>query len=373
MVFARAHIAVILSALFVGSCSFVDDALYPSLSPDGSGTWSSTGNSSSSSVAASGAVESSAISFQLPNSSSGYSSGTFVGQKVAALRNDLSQLQATLTAQNTTLQQIRNQVAQDSARYNGTVAAISTRLQLGTTPGNPVLVQQWNEAQNELDRLGTGVLQMNRLASDVAATSGMTAYLLESVRAARSLAGAVDEDHRQLRILEDDTSATTVIIERLLNDISTDAQRQQQYVNAQRVEMNALAVAIKSGQYYGSSLSVARANAVQAGHSSFSGSTLPSDRPLVVIRFDRANVSYEDALYTAVKGALERRPNAVFEVYAVSSASGSTAVLGETTARRNADAVVRSLTQMGLPSERIRLSSATSNSASNGEVRVYVR
>lgn len=368
MAIPRTYIAVLVSTLLVSSCSFVDDALYPSLSPDGSGggTYGSS---------ASGSAGGSAISFDLPNSSSGYSSGTFVGQKVVALRNDLSQLQGTLANQNVSLQQIRSQIAQNSARYNGTVAAISTRLQLGTTPGNPVLVQQWSEAQGELDRINGDVLQLNRLASDVAGTSGMAGYLLESVRAARSLSGAVDEDHRQLRILEDDTSATTVVIERLLNEISSDAQRQQQYVSAQKSELNTLAVAIKNGQYYGSALSAARMNAAVDGGSAYAGNSLPAGRPLVMIRFDRPNVSYEDALYTAVKSALERRPNAVFDVIAVSSSSGApgTAALGEASARRNADNVVRSLSQMGLPADRIRVSSAYSPNASNGEVQVFVR
>ena len=370
MAIPRTYIAVLVSTLLVSSCSFVDDALYPSLSPDGSGGGTNYGAS------ASGSASGSAISFNLPNSSSGYSSGTFVGQKVVALRNDLSQLQGPLANQNVSLQQIRAQIEQNSARYNGTVAAISTRLQLGTTPGNPVLVQQWSEAQGELDRINGDVLQLNRLASDVAGTSGMAGYLLESVRAARSLSGAVDEDHRQLRILEDDTSATTVVIERLLNEISSDAQRQQQYVSAQKSELNTLAVAIKNGQYYGSALSAARMNAAPFdGGSGHAGNSLPAGRPLVMIRFDRPNVSYEDALYTAVKSALERRPNAVFDVIAVSSSSGApgTAALGEAAARRNADNVVRSLSQMGLPSDRIRVSSAYSPNASNGEVQVFVR
>ena len=43
-------------------------------------------------------------------------------------------------------------------------------------------------------------------------------------------------------------------------------------------------------------------------------------RPLVVIRFDRANVPYEQALYTAVSRALERRPQALFDLVAVAHA-----------------------------------------------------
>ena len=37
---------------------------------------------------------------------------------------------------------------------------------------------------------------------------------------------------------------------------------------------------------------------------------LAGDSPLVTIRFDKPNVSYESALYTAVKGALARATSA---------------------------------------------------------------
>jgi len=98
-------------------------------------------------------------------------------------------------------------------------------------------------------------------------------------------------------------------------------------------------------------------------------------RPLMVIRFDRTNVAYEQALYTAVSRALERRPGAVFDVVAVAPSSGTPGqvALNTTTAKRNADAVVRSLTNMGLPADRINLSSTTSSSAQTSEVQIYVR
>jgi hypothetical protein len=189
------------------------------------------------------------------------------------------------------------------------------------------------------------------------------------------LSGAVDEDHRQLRILEDETNGTIVVIERLLTDLAGDVQRQQQYVSNERSNLNTLAVAIKNGQLYGSSLANSSYAAPVMAAPTTPVAASPIDRPLVVIRFDRPNVPYEDALYAAVKGALDRRPSAVFDVVAMSRSAGTpgAAALGETTARRNAEAVVRSLSQMGLPSDRIHTSSLSSPDASNGEVRVFVR
>jgi hypothetical protein len=297
--------------------------------------------------------------------------GTIVGQKASQIAADLERLKGTINAQRAQMAQITQQVVTDSETYHGTIAAIEARLQLGTTPGNPVLTRQWSEAQSELDRINGDVLQMNRLASDVGNDASLAAFMLDSVRAARSLTGGLDEDFRRLSALEDDTNATTVGIDRLLSGLATDIQRQQQYVASARGDLNVLALAIKNGQLYGTSLGGVRTGAATIAPTMISA----SERPLVVIRFDRPNVSYENALYTAVKGALDRRPTSAFEVVAVSSSGGTagTSAISETASRRNAESVVRSLTQMGLTADRVRLSTATSPSAGNGEVDVYVR
>ena len=48
---------------------------------------------------------------------------------------------------------IRRQTIDHSERYHGAIAAINARLQVGTTPGNPNLVSQWNVAQAELAKI----------------------------------------------------------------------------------------------------------------------------------------------------------------------------------------------------------------------------
>ncbi len=295
--------------------------------------------------------------------------GTIVGQKAAQLASDLDRLKGTINVQRGQMQQLTQQIVANSETYHGTIAAIEARLQLGTTPGNPVLTRQWSEAQGELDRINSDVLQMNKLSSDVGNDASMAAFLLNSVRAARSLSGGVDEDFRRLSLLEDGTNEATVGIDRLLGELATNIQRQQQYVATARGDLNVLALAIKNGQLYGASLS-------SSGGGSMAATMISAgERPLVVIRFDRPNVSYENALYTAVKGALDRRPGAAFEVVAVSSTSGSAgaSAISETSSRRNAESVVRSLTQMGLTSDRVHLSTASSANAGSGEVDVYVR
>jgi hypothetical protein len=344
----------VVATLLLGGCAFADNVMFPPLAGTGGA----------------GSSKATLVSEEGPSDGGVSETGTFVGQKVDSLRNDLRQLQGSLGSQKDQLTQIREQIIHDSQGYHSTIAAIEARLQLGTTPGNPILVQQWNDAQGSLDAVNEDVLKMSRLATDVASTSGMAAYLLESIRAARSLSGAVDEDHRNLRTLEDQTNGTTVLIERLLTELSSDVQRQQQYLANERSNLNGLALSIKNGQYIGNSLAFSH-----VGNAPASTGPVATDRPLVVIRFDRPKVSYEDALYTAVKSALDRRPGATFEIVGVApvAATPGATALGETMARRNAEIVQRTLGQMGLPSDRIHVSSSTSPDANNSEVRVFVR
>lgn len=364
MALKKTHTAALCAVLLAGGCSFAEEALFP---PSG------TVQTQQQAAQTPPALGSS--NFEAPGVTNGVATGTYVGQKVGGLRGDLQQLQSMLTRHNQSLQGIRNDTVQDSQRYHGTVAAINARLQVGTTPGNPILTQQWNAAQGELDRINEDVLKMTRLSNEVTNSSALAAYLLESVRAARQLSGAVDEDHRQLRILEDETNRTVVLIERLLTELADDVNRQQSYVANERQNLNTLAVAIKNGQLYGASLASRGSSlAAPASFEAAPRAAVVSDDALVTIRFNKPNTDYEGMLYNAVKTALDRRPGATFDVVAVSP-SGATPgaqALGATNARRNAEQVVRSLTNMGLPSNRIRVSAITGTTQA-GEVKVFVR
>lgn len=305
----------------------------------------------------------------------GANTGTYVGQKVASLRGDLQRLQTNINQHNQELQQARQGMASDASSYYNLVASINSRLQVGTTPGNPQLVSQWTQAQTALSRLGDDVTRLNTISNAAASDSALAAYILESVRAAYGLQGAVDEDHRQLAILENDCNRTVVLIDRLLNDLSEDISRQTNYVSNERRNITLLSLAIKNGELYGGSLNN-RAFASAAPQQIASATPAVAGRqPLMVIRFDRPNVAYEQALYSAVSRALDRRPGATFDVVAVAPAGGNPgqSALNTSTSKRNAETVVRSLTNMGLPPDRINLSATSSASAQGNEVQVFVR
>jgi len=318
-------------------------------------------------------------SFVPPVVTPGKSTGTFVGQKVNLLRGELKRMRQQISKQNAKLQVIRRNTGSHSLAYHSAIASINARLQVETTPGNPYMIKQWNIAQKGLSKIDRDISSMNSLANAVASTSTMSAYLLETTRSAYGLSGAVEADHRQLAILEDEVNRTVVLIDRLLNELSEDINRQTAYVAAERGNLTTLFLAIKNGEILGNSLAnraYATAAPIVAGGVKKSGLIgTAGRRPLVIIRFDRPKVSYQQALYTAVNHVLNRRSQAGFDLVAVASGQGSAAqvTVASNKSKRNAEKVLRSLSEMGLPLQRVRLSAMTSRDAKSNEVHLYVR
>ena len=374
---------IVGAALILPACSFSESALWPSLTgedPAGAAQPQIAPDTQADQASVNAGVgkplpQLGTTNFQPVGVTPGQDTGTFVGRKVVELRSELQRLQDQVGQHNGELQQLRANMVANSQGYHNTVATVNSRLQVGTTPGNPILVQQFNSAQGALDNLNSDIASMNKLATAVAGISTMSAYLSESTRSAFGVSGAVDEDHRQLAILQDEVDQTVVLIQRLLNEVSDDIRRQSAYVATERSNLNTLAAGIKTGEIYGASLSNVADNAQGPGPVAGKPMDTSGRRPLVVIRFDRDQVPYQQALYNAVGRVLERRPDAAFDLVAVAPASGGPArvALNANKARRHAEDVLRSLTEMGLPPARIAVSAKTLGTASANEVHLYLR
>ncbi len=379
----RRTVLVFGGALFLTGCAFSDEALLPSLTGEDPAGQQAPAQPQPAPVQPAQVQPAPAIaapalgttSFETPGVTAGTPSGTHVGQKIDELRGDLGRLQSRLGEHNDQLQTHRAAARQSAGAYHGLVGAMNSRLQVGTTPGNPELVVQWNQAQAELSNVGESIASLNTLSNESASTSALAAFLLESTRATFELRGAIEEDHRQLAILEDEVNKTVVVVDRLLNELTEDIARAQNYFTSERANLTAMQIAIDNGEYIGGSLA-SRAYGIPAPAPAGGAAALVGQRqPLVVIRFNQPHVEYEQALFTVVGRALERRPNAAFDLVAVAPGIGSAAQVSLATSksRRNAEGVLRSLTNMGLPADRITLSATSSPSAQVNEVHVYVR
>ncbi len=325
---------------------------------------------------------------------------TLVTRKIDELRNELADLQSRVAGLSSHLAALEREGETRAAEYYAAVATVNTQLQTGTTPGNPRLLKKINAAEGNLENLASNISELNQLAIDVAQTASVASFLLEGTRATYGLSGAVEEDHVMLAELEDTVNNTIVVIERITNNVNDDITRASAYLSSERNNLRTLALAVNNGDLYGKSLAnrpfsrvspfVTAASADTGGGLAMPPSTAeegaplstptsaPSamaPRPLVKIRFDRPDVQYEQPLYVAVNETLERFPDAKFDLVAVHPSGGNAAqvAIESTRARRNAEKVLRTLTQMGMPLDRINLSYSESDEARTSEVHLYIR
>ena len=298
--------------------------------------------------------------------------GTFVGQKITDLRRELEGIVSRTSGKDAALDAVRKKIIADAGKYHELVAVINSRLQVGTTPGNPILNDKWHQANLQLEAISGDVASLNELLAELTSDSGMITYVLDSVRAAFNISGAVDEDHSQLKVLENQAVQTSVQIERLFNEINNDVNRQQQFLAVEKKNLNTLAMAIRDGQLYSQ-------DPLEESYGSIATSTvvdrdivgnLKGKKPLVAIRFDKRKVAYEQTLYKAVKRAVDKKNNVRFDVVGITPLRGT---VSGADAKSSADAVARSIINMGVPASRVNVVTATSSNAQNVEVKVFVK
>jgi hypothetical protein len=318
---------------------------------------------------------------------------TVVAKKVEELKSDLFALQGRVNNLSSQMKGQQQRASAQAAEYNASVATINTQLQSGTTPGNPRLVQKLQVAQGNLDNMSQNVADLNGMAVEAANAASMASFLLEACRSAYGLSGAVEEDHAALSVVEDQVNTTIVTVDRLLNEINDAITRTAAYLSAERSNIRTLSLAVTNGDYYGASLAsrpfssapVSNSGMMQpAAYSPAAGgypvppvtAAAPTGpRPLVKIRFDQPNVDYQQAVYMAVSEAMQKYPGARFELIAVNPSGGNAAqvAIESSRARRNAENVLRSLSQMGIDVSRIDLSTQQSAEAKSSEVHIFIR
>lgn len=304
---------------------------------------------------------------------------TVVTQKARDLAHELDQLRNATDAAKEQLEDLRAKNDKAAADYYAAVAVVSTELEGGTTRGNPILVDRWNVAQEKLNLLAQESSHLTDLATDLSNQASRGSYLLDATQNAFSISGAVPEDHKKLTTIQDGVEQTISTINRLLSKTNDEISRRAAYLQSERANLQTLALGISNGELYGKNLTNSLFTKTVEGDRSLTrtdAAGVPGMRkPLVIIRFDRPNVNYEQALYTAVHQALDKYPTAKFDLVAVSNLEGNAAqlALSSQEARKNAEKVLRSLQDMGVPLQRIRLSAASSKNVLNSEVHLYLQ
>lgn len=174
--------------------------------------------------------------------------GATVSGRVSQLHGDQQGLSSAIAAQSSQLETLRNAIGNETRAYNDAIGYIAARLQAGTTPANPELVGRWNAAQGHLDRITGDLGQLNSLAVQVTTQATVAGNVLDTVRATYSVGGAVDEDHRQLRAIEDNTNRAMQDIDRLIADLNGEIARQNNFLMAERANLANLSYGVNAGR-----------------------------------------------------------------------------------------------------------------------------
>lgn len=362
---------------------------------------------------------------------------TMVSRKLRDLKSELAILQDKVVLLSEALGRLQRQNEAEAASYFAAVATINTQLQVGTTPGNPRLLDKFSVAEQSLESLAGRLADFNDLAIDASKVATEASFLLDSARATYGLSGAIEEDHVELAEMEDKINTMIVLVERVLNTVSDDISRTSAYLTTERDNLRTLSLAVANGTLYGQSLADRPFSGVRdirklASDSSRAMAASPyaapapqmaqptalmgaqpasydpqmqeayvgqapqamalsdmtgaqpmqqpamaapaEQRPLVKIRFDRSDVDFEQPLYMAVNEVLNRYPEASFNVVALHSSAGGAAetAIESTRSRRNAQKVIRTLSQIGVGEGKIGVSYDQSPDVDANEVHVYI-
>jgi hypothetical protein len=302
---------------------------------------------------------------------------TYVGQRILEMQEEFNKLDADIKQGENNFEELKFNGIKSAENYHSIVAAIAARLQIGTTPGNPILLNQYEQAQTELAEVGAQGQNLVDVGNQIALFSTRVSYLLEQARSAKKLRGAVDEDHRNLSSFQDTLKRRNVDVLRTLEDLNETVRRRDIFLAAERRRLTQLANAISVGESFGLGLGTlgslpAINDSENSGQGRRSDNISVSPNPIAIFRINEQN-NYEQNLFGAISATLDKAPKSKFTLVAVSSSAGNPSEQAEraANARNDVSKLISSLISMGMPADRISVSSLSVANVENTEVRLY--
>ena len=303
---------------------------------------------------------------------------TYVGQRILEMQEEFNKLDIDIKQGESNFEELKFNGIKSAENYHSIVAAIAARLQIGTTPGNPILLNQYEQAQTELSEVGAQGQSLVDVGNQIALFSTRVSYLLEQARSAKKLRGAVDEDHRNLSSFQDVLKRRNVDVLRILEDLNETVRRRDIFLAAERRRLTQLANAISVGESFGlglgalGSLPATNNNENSSDQGRRSESISVSPNPIAVFRIDEQD-NFEQNLFGAISATLDKAPKSTFTLVAVSSSAGNPSEQAEraANARNDVSKLISSLISMGMPVDRISVSALSAANVENTEVRLY--
>jgi len=181
-------------------------------------------------------------------------SSPIVTQRLEAFRGDAARLAAKVDGDQRAADALNAERDGLAASLAASVVSIESRLQAGTTAGNPDLVAEWQRAQARLSSLDEAFAKLSQLSARLADSAGLADYLANSFHAAMNLPGATDADHQQLVALEAAANDAADHVRRLIDGVNRDLDVQAASLDAQHRNLVTLRHAVDIGAPLGNNL-----------------------------------------------------------------------------------------------------------------------
>jgi hypothetical protein len=300
---------------------------------------------------------------------------TYVGQRILEMQNEFNKLDNEISEKKISFDLLKSNGIKSAENYHSIVGAIAARLQIGTTPGNPILLDQFENAQTELASVSAQGQNIVDVGNKISLLSTRVSYLLEQARAAKKLRGAVDQDHRDLSSFQDTLKRRSVDVMRSLEELNETIRRREIFLAAERRRLTLLANAISIGESFGTGLGTVKSLPVSNENNSYDqkSQSSVSPSPIAIFKIRSESENYHQDLFGAVSAVLEKAPKAKFTLVAVSSSAGNASKQAERAANAKLDVgkLISSLIAMGMPVDRLSVNSLSVASIENTEVRLY--
>lgn len=173
--------------------------------------------------------------------------GTSVGAKVAELKKALQGVEIKSASLTQSTRELYEKAIAEINKYYTATGEIEAKLQPGTTPANPKLVELRNRALQQLDQIARTIGTMSGLIGGFSEASQQVKALNSNIQTTLQLPGAVDEDHANLLLMSGVLKQLEGVITQILSIINTNTQRQNEWLTAERVRFATLSSAIDKG------------------------------------------------------------------------------------------------------------------------------
>ncbi|MBX9622104.1 MAG: hypothetical protein K2X28_08850 [Alphaproteobacteria bacterium] len=174
--------------------------------------------------------------------------GTSVGAKVSEFKKALQGVEIKSASLTQSTRELYEKAIAEINKYYTATGEIEAKLQPGTTPANPKLVELRNRALQQLDQIAHTIGTMNGLIVGFSQASQQVKAVSSSIQTTLQLPGAVDEDHANLLLMSGELKQLEGVVSQILSIINTNTQRQNEWLTAERVRFATLSSAIDKGR-----------------------------------------------------------------------------------------------------------------------------